>query len=233
MRHLKLLLTASLSLTALISAQATIIPWTLSNFEYAREYGQDCKTATKSENFSFTFSLSDTTGMISTLPSQVNGQVELSSITFGLNQNVTTSNLPLLVITQNGDFVAKSRKTQIIAQQLFESSDPTDLVKHYPTWLFGFDEDVYLDVSANYDITFARAFDDAAQKITPYAFPTGQGQGVLLTSNTNKTLIDKNTLWTPFIQFQGTYDPSPMPEPTALTVVAIGAAFALLRRRAG
>lgn len=39
MRHLKLLLAASLSLMALISAQAIPIPWTLSNFEYANETG--------------------------------------------------------------------------------------------------------------------------------------------------------------------------------------------------
>lgn len=230
MRHLKLILAASLSLAALISAQATIIPWTLSNFEYASEYGQDYVTKVERDNLSFSFSLSDTSGMTSTLPPPVTGQFNLSSITFGLSKKVSTTNWPLLIITQNGKFIAKSIKTTTIVQPLSTSSqpiDPTNPAVYYPTWLFGFDEDVYLDASVTYDVTFARAFDDVTQEITPYSFPAGEEQGVLLNSK-----IDE-TLWRPFIQFRGTYDPSLMPEPTALTVVAVGAAFALLRRRAG
>lgn len=230
MRHLKLLLAASLSLTALISAQAIPIPWEISNFEYASEYGQDFATATKTNYLSFTFSLSDTSGMISSLPPPVTGKVKLSSIAFGMSETTPQTNLPHLIIAQNGRVVAQSGTPQSRHQALATSSD--DNANHL-TWLFGFNEDVILDASANYDIIFAQAFNSATQEITPYAFPTGQGQGVLLTSNANETLMDKYTLWTPFIQFRGTYDPSLMPEPTALTVVAVGAAFALLRRRVG
>ena len=76
MRHLKLILASSLSLTALISAQATIIPWTLSNFEYASEYGQDYVTKVERDNLSFSFSLSDTSGMTSTLPPPRNRSIQ-------------------------------------------------------------------------------------------------------------------------------------------------------------
>lgn len=230
MRHLKLLLAASLSLTALISAQAIPIPWEISNFEYASESGQDYVTKVERDDLSFSFSLSDTSGMTSSLPPPVAGKLNLSSITFGLGKKVSTTNWPLLIITQNSEFIAKSIKTTTIVQPLSTSSqpiDPTDPAVYYPTWLFGFDEEVYLDASVTYDVTFARAFDDVTQKITPYSFPDGEEQGVLLNSKADEIL------WTPFIQFQGTYDPSLMPEPTALAVVAVGAAFALLRRRVG
>lgn len=227
MRYLKLLLAASLSLTALISAQAIPISWTLSNFEYANKTGNSLGNPIKWTAFEIKFRLSEGgDGMLGNAPD--GDKILINSILFSVTGE-NTEIVPCLKLKQGNTVIATAssppNRTLVDDRTIYYSPDQPE--KHQ-AWQFSFDDQVYLDASIDYTLVFATSNGDEFDTASEWG-----GNTLFATSVVNEMF--KENPYAPFIELSGVYDaPSGgAPEPTALAIVAVGTAFALLRRRVG
>lgn len=228
MRYLKLILAASLSLTALISTQAIPITWTLSNFEYANKTGNTLSGSdTRWTPPEIRFNLSKGgNGMLGNAPD--GDKIIINSILFSVT-GVGIENVPCLQLKQ-GDKVIATASTLINRtlggnRKIYYSSNQS---YDRQTWRFSFDNQVYLDTSIDYTLVFTTSNGNVFDS-------TEEWDGRALSATTAVNEMFEGNLVAPFIELHGVYDAPPggVPEPTALAVVAVGAAFALLRRRVG
>ena len=84
-----------------------------------------------------------------------------------------------------------------------------------------------ISTSIDYDLIFATSDWDI------YETSKFRDDQTILARNIADTPNIENAIWAPFILISGTYTPSPggVPEPTALSLLALGVALTFLRRR--
>lgn len=224
----KLLLTITVATLSLISARAVAVPWTLSNFEYAKE--ADVESSGKDHPWtpsSIDFRLSDSAQMCGTPPN--GNQIIIQSILFSVIDRGDVKLPPFLEIREKETGktlmrTATAGRTQGPDKTIYYSKDESYT---RPTWQFTFTNtnDAALDASTVYSLVFT---DNKGN-----VFESVDWNSRALSGSTIANDMFEGNIYTPFILISGTYTPSPggAPEPTALSLLALGVALTFLRRR--
>lgn len=227
----KLLLTITLSTLVLVSARAVAMPWTLTNFDYLQQADEsqqpsESRPISGVQIPSFNLSLSDlsTSGDMQ-LASQT---VVLETILIAMRSAGPDKFVPKrLILAQKDDTRIAAATATPTSQTVTVYTSPTTTTT-CNVWAYTFSGTLpTISTSIDYDLIFATS-DWAIYETSKFR----DDQTILARNIADEPNIE-NAIWAPFILISGTYTPSSggVPEPTALSLLALGVALTFLRRR--
>lgn len=226
MRSITFSLAFGLAALALGPLHALSVPWTLSNFEYAKE--ADVESSDKEYSWtpsSIDFRLSDSAQMCGTPPN--GNQIIIQSILLSVRDHGDVKTPTYLEIREKETGktlmrTAPAGRTQGPDKTIYYSKDESYT---RPTWQFTFTNGDTLDASTVYSLVFT---DNKGNVFEPVDWAGRARSGSTIAND-----MFEGNIYTPFILISGTYTPSPggVPEPTALSLLALGVALTFLRRR--
>ena len=232
MTSLKPCLAAALALLSLGLAHAIPVTWELGaeevkwkfgNFEYAKTHECSGVWAPQKPNGSYDVALDETAEMEGNLPMDTTVKLDSVHIVVDASTNNQTGPeegnqpFPTLCIKHDSTVVAYSDRTVRNNFQLVYTAEST--IEYSNSWLFIFDEDVFLETGTSYQIEFVVQNNNG--EYTPYE--QWEGKGIWCRKESDLDM-------TPFMTWSGTYTPRAVPEPTVLALLALGGVAVLLRR---
>ena len=220
-------------LAALILGPLHALPvsWTLTNFDYLQQADEsqppsESRPISGVQIPSFNLSLSDlsTSGDMQ-LASQT---VVLETVLIAMREAGPDRFVPgrLILAQKDGTRIAAATATPT-SQTVTVYTSPTTTTT-CNVWAYTFSGKLpTISTSIDYDLIFATS-DWAIYETSKF-----RDDQTILARNIADTPNIENAIWAPFILISGTYTPSSdgVPEPTALSLLALGVALTFLRRR--
>lgn len=229
----KLLLTITVATLSLISARAVAMPWTLSNFEYLKQADEsqppsESRPISGVQIPSFNLSLSDSALSNSGDMQLASQTVVLETVLIAMREAGPDRFVPerLILAQKDGKRIAAATATPT-SQTVTVYTSPTTTTT-CNVWAYTFSGKLpTISTSIDYDLIFATSDWDI------YETSKFRDDQTILARNIADSPNIENAIWAPFILISGTYTPSSggVPEPTTLSLLALGVALTFLRRR--
>ncbi len=228
----KMLALAAITLCAL--AQAVTQNWSMSNFTYAKDQdlGLTNANVNKGRYNQFDVKFSDTSSMTTNgVASGTN--VTLTSVRLCLTENdesYMTQPAYLLLMDGNNVVAASTDKSWTGSVKVYGGADAGE---HWTsaTWNYTFNA-TDLDADKVYTLVLATAYDSADNTYTQLSTSNDtwtNSQRIRVVSDMKNDTLAVDATYTPFVELAGTYEP--LPEPTALALLAMGVAGLALKRK--
>lgn len=229
----KLLLTITVATLSLISARAVAMPWTLSNFEYLKQADEsqppsESRPISGVQIPSFNLSLSDSALSNSGDMQLASQTVVLETVLIAMRSAGPDKFVPeRLILAQNDNERIAAATATPTSQTVTVYTSPTTTTT-CNVWAYTFSGKLpTISTSIDYDLIFATS-DWAIYETSKF-----RDDQTILARNIADSPNIENAIWAPFILISGTYTPSSggVPEPTTLSLLALGVALTFLRRR--